>query len=68
MEKYLHNGKLKWEKYSTVSFSGGKKNIKILMYEDNIFIPQKLQIHVVHLYHKYLRNTVIDKTNSVTFQ
>ena len=41
---------------------------KLIMCEDNIFIPSKIQSFVLHWYHIYLLHPGMDKTEAIICQ
>ena len=46
-------------------FCGGRNiDLNLIMCEDNIFIPSKLKIYVLHWRHTYLLHTVMDRTEA----
>ena len=61
--------KYKYDSYDKGYFRGGSNiNINIITCEDNIVILSIIQKYVLHWYHTYLLNIVMDITEAVMSQ
>ena len=61
--------KYKYGMYHKGSFRGGSNiYLRLIMCEDRIFIPSKLQSYVLHWYRMYLLHPVMDITEAINCQ